>query len=155
MNLKLLIPAGVLIILLYGISILAVMFDLFSGVKKAKARGEYRSSRKLRLTVEKLVKYFNMLAVLTCIDAVQLLCILIMTAQSESTYFMLPWFTAVGVIFVCFIELKSIFEKNSDKQKADIQEAAKVLSEILTDNTKLEMLNTLINKVKTKSSTDD
>lgn len=131
----------------YLMCVLAVALDLISGVRKAKARGEYRSSRKLRLTVEKLVKYLNMLAVLTCIDAVQVLSFFILAAQSGKAFVMLPVFTGLGTIFVCFIELKSIYEKNTDKRKAEIEDTAKKIKEVLLDETNRELIKSLLEKL--------
>lgn len=131
----------------YGVCILAVVFDLISGVKKAKQRGEYRSSRKLRLTVEKLVKYLNMLAVLTCIDIIQVMSFYIMSAQSGKAFVMLPIFTGFGTIFTCFIELKSIYEKNTDKQKAEIEETARKLKELITDDNNRELIKAILEKL--------
>lgn len=148
---KSLIAPASLVIFLYSVAIVAVVLDLFSGVRKAKERGEYRSSRKLRLTVEKLVKYFNMLAILTCIDVVQVVCIYAIALQGANQYLMLPWFTAGGVIFVCIIEFKSVFEKSSDKQKADIQDAAKLLSDLLSDDSKREMIKDILDRIPTKN----
>lgn len=131
----------------YTLCVIAVVLDLISGVKKAKARGEYRSSRKFRRTVDKLVKYLNMLAVLTCIDAIQIFSFYIIAAQSGKVFIMLPLFTGLGTIFACFVELKSIYEKNTDKRKAEIEETARALKEIISDESNREFIKGLLDKL--------
>lgn len=131
----------------YALCVIAVILDLISGVKKAKARGEYRSSRKFRRTVDKLVKYLNMLAVLTCIDAIQIFSFYIINAQSGKIFIMLPLFTGLGTIFACFVELKSIYEKNTDKRKAEIEETARALKEIISDESNREFIKGLLEKL--------
>lgn len=131
----------------YALCVIAVILDLISGVKKAKACGEYRSSRKFRRTVDKLVKYLNMLAVLTCIDAIQIFSFYIIAAQSGKIFIMLPLFTGLGTIFACFVELKSIYEKNTDKRKAEIEETARALKEIISDESNREFIRGLLEKL--------
>lgn len=48
-----------LIVVLYITVILVVMLDLWSGLRKAKQLGQYRSSYGLRKTVDKLASYFK------------------------------------------------------------------------------------------------
>ena len=55
----------------YVLVLCAVVADLASGLRKARRRGEARRSKALRRTVEKLATYYNVLAALTVIDAMQ------------------------------------------------------------------------------------
>ena len=56
----------------YVLVLCAVVADLASGLRKARRRGEARRSKALRRTVEKLATYYNVLAALTVIDAMQM-----------------------------------------------------------------------------------
>ena len=75
------IPQIIILILIY-LAVLAVIFlDLRAGIRKAKQRGEYRSSFGLRRTVDKVSRYFNMLFVITVIDGLQMLAIWMSNTQ--------------------------------------------------------------------------
>lgn len=58
---------GIVVIEYVGV-LLAVIADLWSGWRKAGKRGEQRTSRALRRTIDKMARYFNALISLTLID---------------------------------------------------------------------------------------
>ena len=53
----------------YILVLLAVLADMVSGIRKARARGDATRSRALRRTVDKLARYYNVLIVLSVVDA--------------------------------------------------------------------------------------
>ena len=114
-----------LVAFVYVFIFIIVLLDLWAGIRKAKARGEYRSSYGLRKTVDKLRKYYNMMLAITATDIIQMFAIHNLHAQgSGGTLPVIPLFTIVGALFVSVIEIKSIYEKNDDKDKAKVTEAA-------------------------------
>lgn len=152
MNFKLQI---VILAILYFIVLVFVALDLWSGIRKARKRGEYRSSRGLRRTVEKISKYYNMLLVISLIDCLLILAAWELNIQISTHIPMLPFCTFVASIFIGFIELKSIYEKNETKEKARINEAAQLIAKILRDsNANKEMLTNIINLI-SQSTQDD
>lgn len=88
-----------------------------------------------------------MLAVLTCIDAIQIFSFYIMSEHSGKGFVMLPIFTGLGTIFACFIELKSIYEKNTEKRKAEIEDTARALKDILSDETNRDFIRNILEKL--------
>lgn len=124
--------------------LLFIALDLWAGIRKAKARGEYRSSYGLRKTVTKIAGYYNMLLVITVIDALQIVAITVLQVNLPA----FPFFTLAGALFVGFIELKSIYEKNDAKQKAKVQEAAVLLSQIIEKSKDSDTLNHLLEILK-------
>ena len=56
---------------LYFLVIIAIIADLWSGVRKAKINGVARSSYGYRRTVDKIARYYNVLMALTVVDAMQ------------------------------------------------------------------------------------
>lgn len=127
------------------IFVLAVVFlDLWAGVRKARKRGEYRSSYGLRKTVEKICKYYNMELVVTAIDVIQMLAICNLHQQgSTSAIPVVPMFSIFGALFIGFIELKSIWEKAEDKDRAKVTEAAKALAKIAAKENQTELLKSI------------
>lgn len=124
-------PQLLILACIYALVLFVVFLDLWAGVRKAKKRGEYRSSYGLRKTVDKISRYFNMLLVITAIDAVQMLAICQLNPQTNHTLPVLPFFTFIGAMFVGFIELKSIYENSEAKEQAKIGDAAKLISQII------------------------
>ena len=61
------------IMLLMYITILAlILTDLFAGTRKAKKRGEFRTSEGYKRTIDKIARYYNMTFALSLIDVVQI-----------------------------------------------------------------------------------
>ena len=116
-----------------------ILLDLWAGIRKAKKRGEYRSSTGLRKTIEKAVKYYNFMLVASVMDAM----IMVAVATLELPLRHFPMITFLTMVIACFIEGKSIFEKNSQKEKAKVQEAINDLRAVMTDKDIMRLLGTL------------
>lgn len=134
----------IVICIAYFLVLIAIFCDLWAGCRKAKQRGEFRSSFGLRKTIGKVSNYYNMLFVVTIIDVLQMLLVLLLNTHTTMTLPALPFLTIGGCIFACAIEGKSIFEKNTDKEKARVQETAKMLSEILKNKDNQEMFGAFL-----------
>lgn len=149
--------SGQLMILagLYTLIFIVVLLDLWSGVRKARQRGEYRSSYGLRKTVEKLARYFNMMLVLTVIDAMQMLAVSHLNPQVSFSFPIVPFLTIIGAIFVGIIELKSIYEKNEDKDKGKYQDAAKLVKQIGNNKEAKEIIASVVEYLKTDNKNKD
>lgn len=116
----------------YVLMFAMIGIDLFVGVHKAKQRGEYRTSKKYRKTVDKLVMYYGLLFAATIIDALQMLTIHVLNNASGLSVWMVPAFTLLGTLFLCFIELTSIYERADQKTKETAKltlENAQILAE--------------------------
>ena len=146
-----------LIIVLYVAVILVVMLDLWSGLRKAKQLGQYRSSSGLRKTVDKLASYFNLLLVLTVIDVMLILSFYHLNPQLSFNVPLFPILTLIGAVFVGAIELKSIYEKANDKDKGRYQEAARLINEIMkmTDKNELHRLTEYFKTEKNEQRTEE
>ena len=116
---------------IYIVVLLFVTLDLWSGVRKAKRAGQYRSSFGFRKTVAKLAQYLNLLLAITGVDALQMLAL----HSYQVDLPMFPALTLIAAVFIGFIEGKSIFEKAEDKERAKMAEAARLAGEILSDHT--------------------
>lgn len=123
--------------------------DLWSGLRKAKVRGEIRSSYGLKKTVEKIAKYYNMLFAVTLVDCIHMVLIWYLDIYHNYSIPIIPILTAVGAIFIGIIEIKSIYEKADEKvkfeqagqlaakiisSKDDLKEIVKAIAEYMKDN---------------------
>ena len=115
----------------YVLVLMAVLADLASGLRKAKKRGEARRSKALRRTVDKVSRYYNALFALSVIDAMQMVAVLYLRMTDTATVPILPVFTLFGALSIAIIEVKSIYEKASEKEQADADEAVRMVLKLL------------------------
>lgn len=148
---SLLLFALILMIGEYILVLLSVTADLFSGLRKARKRGEARRSKALRLTIDKLCRYYNALFALTVIDIMQIAAVEYLRIACCFSIPLFPLFTLIGSIGIAIIEVKSIFEKAEDKERADAEYAARTLLKCLkslNDYNLTEIINELKKPVK-------
>ena len=126
-------PVLILMLGEYVMVLFAVVADLVSGLRKAKLRGEARRSKALRRTVDKLCRYYNALFAMSVIDVMQMAAVAYMSVVGAARLPMLPVFTLFGAICIAIIEVKSIYEKASDKEKSDAEEAAHKLLRLVRE----------------------
>lgn len=100
---------------------LAIVIDLVSGVRKAKERGEMRTSYGFKQTVNKTVMYYAFMLFAFMFDCIGMF------------FYPLPVVTFIASFFLIFIECKSVFEKAHDKDKRKFNKSVQELS-ILLDN---------------------
>lgn len=131
-------------LLMYAITILAVMTDLWSGIRKARKAGIYTHSYGLRQTVAKLARYFNILIMCSLIDAIVIVIELPVIANLP----LIPYTTCLFTLILCGIELFSVFEK--DENKGKYVEAAKVAKEALKGVDLDELAEVLLKKMEKK-----
>lgn len=122
------------IILLIYIAILILIFcDLRAGVRKAKKRNEYRTSDGYKRTIEKISKYFNMTFALTVIDLLQLSLIMFLFHFYQRDIIMIPWFTLIAFGYICFVEIKSIWEPADIKEKKQMNDYRRMLLSLVRE----------------------
>lgn len=121
----------------YFLVLAAAAADLASGLRKARRRGETTRSRALRRTVDKLARYYNVLIVLTVVDAMQITAAVFLRTVEGYDVPTIPVFTLIGSLGMAFIEVKSIFEKGDDKEKQQLAELVSLL-ESIADNDRLK-----------------
>ena len=118
-----------LIIIEYTGVLLAIIADLASGLRKARAKRIPRTSRALRRTVDKIARYFNALFALTILDGMIIAGIVYLRTTNVATFPIIPIFSMLGAIALTIIEIKSICEKAEDK--GDLSQAANTIKELL------------------------
>lgn len=123
----------------YFLVLAAAAADLASGLRKARRRGETTRSRALRRTVDKLARYYNVLIVLTVVDAMQITAAVFLRIVESYDVPTIPIFTLIGSLGMAFIEVKSIFEKGDDKEKQQLAELVSLL-ETIADNDRLKRI---------------
>ena len=116
---------------IYLMVLLAIMADLWSGVRKAKKNGIARSSCGFKRTVDKIASYYNVMLALTVIDAMQMCSLWYLETYYDYHCPIFPVVTLIGAIGICLIEIKSIYEKAEDKVR--IENVANMAGKIITN----------------------
>lgn len=98
---------------------IAVLADLWSGVRKAKQNGIARSSYGFKRTVDKVARYYNVLLALTVVDVLIMASILYLNQGEGYSLPLFPVFSLLGALGLCLIEVKSIYEKAEDKVRIE------------------------------------
>lgn len=128
---------------IYVLVLLAIMADLWSGVRKAKKNGVARSSYGFKRTIDKIARYYNVMLALSVIDAMQMASIWYLEKYYGYHWPMFPVVTMVGAIGICLIEIKSIYEKAEDKVR--IENVASMAGKIITNKDDIsEIVKTVI-----------
>ena len=120
-----------IILICYAVDIAAIIIDLRAGIKKAKQRGEYRSSTGYRRTIEKATKYFNFLIFGLLFDTLQITVCYLLHNQVGSNLPNIPFITILFAVGILIIEVKSVYEKAENKTKNEIKDAAKTAQEVI------------------------
>lgn len=116
---------------IYVLVLLAILADLWSGVRKAKKNGVARSSYGFKRTIDKIARYYNVMLALSVIDAMQMASIWYLEKYYGYHWPIFPVVTMVGAIGICLIEIKSIYEKAEDKVR--IENVASMAGKIITN----------------------
>ena len=112
-------------IIIYGAMLLAMFFDLCTGIHKAKQRGEATCSRGFRRTAEKATQYLLPMFCLTLVDVI------------ASAFLDYPYLTAIMGAFNIYIELRSVWENtHTQKESQKTEQCAKDLIQFLTEHQK-------------------
>lgn len=105
--------------------------------EKGKKRNELRTSYGYKRTVDKIARYYNMLIVISVMDSM----LIISNTNSLFSLPVFPYLTLVGGLFLCFVELKSIFEKAEDKVR--FESAGEAAGKIIKDKDIATVLKSL------------
>lgn len=104
-------------VLTYGAVLFAMFVDLISGLRKAKKEGIATTSKLLKKSCDKAIKYFFPMLCLMPIDII------------ASNFLPVPVFVMLMAAFNIFCEWKSIMEKSYTKK--EMHEAAQTVSVIV------------------------
>jgi len=145
--LKILGLKAVILSVIYILVFVLILLDLWSGIRKSKQNNQYISSYGLRKTIEKISRCFNMLFAITVVDFIQMIAV-IEIAKSGISIPIFPILTFCGAIFIGITEVRSIFEKSEQKDKAKAAETAKLIQSALKNKDVKETIETILEQVK-------
>lgn len=123
-----------------------IALDFWSGVRKAKQRGEDITSDGWQRTVRKLARYYNFIFAFMVVDALQITGIWYLHNYWGCSIPIFPMMTMIGAMIVAAIEIRSIFEKTEEKMKRDVTKVALLAREIARYRTDPEEVAKAISK---------
>lgn len=135
-----LITMAFLVVGIMVVPLLLIFLDFWAGIRKARARKERIRSDKMKRTVQKVARYYNAILAMVLMDAVQIAGFVFLHIFNHWTLFTFPIFTLIAVLFIAAIEIKSICEPASEKERrevADVAELARQIASHGTDATQL------------------
>lgn len=150
-----LIVCGFVVLLFYIVALGLIFADLWAGVRKAKQRGEFRTSEGFKKTVGKINKYFAMHFAMSLVDAVQIGLLYMLHREYQFDIPMIPLFTCLSVLYEAYVEIKSITEPADIKEKKMQDDFRRLLKQALSEGNMREKLIRLIENSKGGDYGDD
>lgn len=123
--------SGIIVAIDYIVLVLAVLVDLRSGTMRALRRGERRTSRGYRRTVEKVSRYMVTLLACTLVDVILVLSAVFLRYDMGVHIPVFPLLTTLGALAMSLIEVKSVMENSQSKD--DYTELVRELNRLLSD----------------------
>jgi hypothetical protein len=124
---------------------LAMAIDLMAGLRKAKKRGEIRSSWGLKRTLDKFVSYEGAMLIALMADVMVFFCH-IWEIVGLKMLQGVPVLSCVLAVFLLLVEFISVREKADEKTKTEISRAGDVLKNV----TREEVLKAIADVLKNK-----
>ena len=124
---------------------LAMAIDLMAGLRKAKKRGEIRSSWGLKRTLDKFVSYEGAMLIASMADVMVFFCH-VWEIVGLKMLQGVPVLSCVLAVFLLLVEFISVREKADEKTKTEISRAGDVLKNV----TREEVLKAIADVLKNK-----
>ena len=114
------------VVLLLFTPLIFIALDYWSGIRKARKRGDPIRSDKMKRTVDKISRYYNAILAMMVVDVIQVTGFIFLYMFNGWTAYTFPLFTLGAVLFVAAIEIKSIYEPADVKEEREMKDAAKL-----------------------------
>ena len=129
--------------------IVAMSMDLVFGWRKAKLRGEARTSYAFSRTITKFALYEGVMMISCGIDTL----IHFVWAQfNHDSLYVAPLASCLVAIVLCVVEIWSMREKADDKTRANINEAIQIVADAMRKEQVSEIVKRVITDEKEKDS---
>ena len=120
--------------------LVAMMWDLVVGIRKAQERGEARTSYGLARTATKMLTYYGVFGIGACIDVLLHIGRVWELFGLDGTLHAIPIVATLVAIFLCVIEGLSITENADAKMKKNAGKVAEVAISAASKTELIELL---------------
>ena len=129
----------------------AMAMDAAFGWRKAKLRGEARTSYLFSRSITKFALYEGVMFISSGIDTL----IHFVWAQFSSSEYCVPIASSVVAITLCIVEIWSMREKAEEKTRKNFNHAIKVVADVLQREGSVEIAKHIIDKASENSDGDE
>lgn len=112
-----------------------IALDYWAGIRKARKRGDPICSDKMKRTVDKVSRYYNGIFAMMVLDCIQLSGFIFLHIYNGWGAYTFPLFTLAAILFVAFIEIKSIYEPADVKETREMKEVTELAKAIAAHRT--------------------
>lgn len=132
------VAAMAMLVVLFAMSV-----DLVSGIRKAKLRGELRTSTALKRTLNKFVYYQGGMLIAFGVDVLIHMSNLLHLFGLRAIYGV-PVVTCLVGVFLLVVEFISVREKYDTKTKKEMQDAANFIAKLVENDNMREALKAVL-----------
>lgn len=118
------------VVLLLCAPLFFIALDYWAGIRKAKALGEAIASDKMKRTADKIARYYNCILAMLVLDCIQIAGFIFLFMFNGWNAYTFPFFTMAAVMFVAAIEIKSIYEPATVKERRQLKEVTELAKAI-------------------------
>lgn len=133
----------VIIVVACFIVFVAMILDLVSGIRKAKQRGEARTSYGLSRTITKFISYEGGMLIAAGIDILMYMSNLVLALGLKLLHGV-PVITCLMGVFLLVVEAISLYEKADEKTRKRELQAAELVKHIVSKDDLKEMLREVL-----------
>lgn len=119
-----------IVILMLIAPLVLIALDFWSGIRKAKKRGDPIRSDKMKRTIDKASRYYNGIFAMMVLDVIQISMFVFLHLYNGWGAWTVPVFTLIGVAFVAGVEIKSIYEPADVKENREMKEVTELAKAI-------------------------
>ena len=132
-----------------------IALDYWAGIRKAKQIGEPIQSNKMKRTADKIARYYNCILAMVVLDVIQITAFIFLHVYNGWDAYTFPLFTLMAVLFVAAIEIKSIYEPASVKERRQLKEVTELAKAIAEHKSDPAEIAEAIAEYLTKKSEDN
>lgn len=129
--------------------LVAMLIDLYFGIKKSKSLGEHTTSEGFRRSIEKFVYYYSMMTFALIFDFLDVITPLFLPFPLSIT----PLFSLFCTVALIFTEAKSVREKASDKLRRKTDKSFREVVSLIEK--RQDLMNEIIDLIKTKKNENE
>ena len=143
-----------IVILMLIAPLVLIALDYWSGIRKAKKRGDIIRSDKMKRTIDKVSRYYNGIFAMMVLDVIQISMFVFLHLYNGWGAWTVPVFTLIGVAFVAAVEIKSIYEPADVKENREMKEVTELAKAIAAHRSEPEEIAQAVAKYLSKRSKD-
>jgi hypothetical protein len=136
------------------IVLIAMSVDFASGFYKARLRGEERDSYGLKRTVSKFILYIGSMCIAAGVDSIFFACGF-WGIVHFSALLHIPVVSTIVAVFLCAVEMLSIWEKADRKRRNEAAKTAGLISELISKDTLREAIKEALLKTGDKKTGEE